>query len=388
MLVIFELFISIGVIFYSIVFVSDLHREYILLITSLNLIIVIPKALLQFVLVSTNRIHENSRSIILERILYGILAVIAILVGIRDYRYLIFIDLFAKIISLILTIYYCKEIVFGKSISLKVGLAEAFDNIKVGISLMFSNIANRSIIGIVRLGIERTWDVTTFAKVSLTLSVSNMLLLFINAVGTVLYPILRKTPNHKLPLIYKTMRNILIISFLGVIIVYYPANQILSLWLPDYADSLKYMALLFPICLYESKMSMLVITYFNTLRKEKLMLKINISILVLSIITTYITIRIFNNLTLTVLLITTLLAVRCVISEIVLSKILNISISFDILIELAMTTIFILFAWFIKGYLGMLLYIFVYFLYVYIKRKEIDELIKLLILLLKNKKKI
>ena len=38
-------------------------------------------------------------------------------------------------------------------------------------------------------------------------------------------------------------------------IFYYPIKLILSTWLPQYADSLRYMALLFPICIYESKMS-------------------------------------------------------------------------------------------------------------------------------------
>ena len=47
---------------------------------------------------------------------------------------------------------------------------------------MFANIASMLIIGVVRFGIERSWDVETFGKVSLTLSASNLMMLFINAV--------------------------------------------------------------------------------------------------------------------------------------------------------------------------------------------------------------
>lgn len=66
------------------------------------------------------------------------------------------------------------------------------ENISVGIKLMFANIASMLIIGIVRFGIERAWDVATLGKVSLTLSILNMII-FINAVGIIMFPTLRRT---------------------------------------------------------------------------------------------------------------------------------------------------------------------------------------------------
>ncbi|MFC5703543.1 lipopolysaccharide biosynthesis protein [Cohnella faecalis] len=385
LLIAFEILISAVFIIYSLFFVDNKDRAFILLIVSINIVIILPKALLQFVLLATNRINENARSIMLERILYGVIVIALIVIGVRDYKVLVSVDLFAKIISFMVTIYYCKEIVRGKTASLKMGLLEAFDNVKVGINLMFSNIASRSIIGIVRFGIEKNWDVITFGKISLTLSVSNMLMLFINAVGTVLYPVLRTTAKEKLPIIYTQMRNALIISFLGMVVVYYPASSILSSWLPKYSESLIYMALLFPICLYESKMSMLVITYFNTLRKEKVMLKINLVILALAVITTCISIYLFDSLTLTVLSITILLAIRCVISEVIISKILKINLMSDIILELVMTIAFIVFAWYVGGTGGMACYLLLYLVYAYLKRKDIKELVLFVLSILKRR---
>lgn len=370
----FEIIISIAIAIYALLFISDVERIFIIVLISLNIIIVLPKALLQFVLQATNRINEYAKSIMIDRVLYGVLVIVLVAIGIRNYKMLILIDLLGKIISFVVTITYCKEVVIGKAVNHKLGLIEAYDNVRVGINLMLSNIASRSIIGIVRLGIERNWDVATFGKVSLTISISNMLMIFIDAVGIVLYPILRNTPIEKLPQIYVKMRNVLIILFLGTIIVYYPTNVIFTLWLPKYADSLIYMAVLFPICIYESKMSMLVITYFNTLRQEKLMMKINLATLGLSIVISYLIIFILNSLTLIVLSITVLLAFRCIISEIMLSKILNVDIKLDIFLELMMTTIFILCAWFNDGFTGVLLYMTAYIIYLYFKRSDIIEI--------------
>src|SRR5699024_311861 len=98
-----------------------------------------------------------------------------------------------KFISLIFAAYACKEIVFKKIDSFYLTISEAIVNINIGIKLMFANIAGMLIIGIVRFGIERVWDVATFGKVSLTLSISKMIMIFINAIGIIMYPLLRRT---------------------------------------------------------------------------------------------------------------------------------------------------------------------------------------------------
>jgi len=105
---------------------------------------------------------------------------------------------------------------------------EAFENISVGIKLMFSNIASMLVIGFVRFGIERTWDVSTFGKVSLTLSISNLLMLFINAIGIIIFPVLRRIDQRKISLIYMTIRDLLMTVLLGVLLTYYPLKMILS----------------------------------------------------------------------------------------------------------------------------------------------------------------
>lgn len=71
-----------------------------------------------------------------------------------------------------------------------------------------------------------------------------------------------------------------------------------------------------------------------------------------------------------------LLAFRCALAELCLSKIMKISLGKDIILELGMTLIFILTGWFINSWLGVSLYGLAYLLYVIIKRKDIGRTIK------------
>ncbi|MTV97091.1 hypothetical protein GM532_13415, partial [Streptococcus pneumoniae] len=130
-------------------------------------------------------------------------------------------------------------------------IKESFDNIRVGINLMLSNIASSLIIGIVRLGIQWNWNIETFGKVSLTLSVSNLLMTFINAIGLVVFPLLRRTKAENLTKIYSNLRNVLMLIMFAILLIYYPLKIVLDLWLPAYQDALIFMTLIFPMSVYE-----------------------------------------------------------------------------------------------------------------------------------------
>ncbi|MBV1817953.1 hypothetical protein [Clostridium cochlearium] len=383
MLVISQLIIAAIISSFSFFIITDENRIFIFQMIALCLLFTNVRFMLLYILQCTNRIKEYAQITMIGRILYCSLIIVFLVVGVREYKLMIAADLIGRLISLSYASYSCRDIVFNKMSLFYFSFKEAFLNISVGIKLMFSNIASMLIIGNVRFGIERSWDVGTFGKVSLTLSISNLMMLFINAVGIIMFPILRRTDEKKLSNIYVTMRDFLMVILLGVLIAYYPLKVVLSAWLPKYSDSLMYMALVFPMCVFEGKMALLINTYLKTLRKEKLMLKINLISLGLSIIITFINTVLFKNLNLAIASIVVLLAFRCVLAEMFLSKILKISLCKDITIELTMTLIFILTGWFINSWLGVLLYAVAYIIYLAIKRKDITNTIKNIKLLMK-----
>lgn len=351
------------------------EKSIVFSLIGISIILLLPKTFLQYILQGTNRIREYATLVVLEKIVYLSVVILALISGTSSFSLIIAADLLGKLCALIYAIYQCRDIVFSKSESIQDSLHEVRENIRVGVKLMFATLASMLIIGIVRWAIEHQWDVTTFGKVSLTMSVSNLLMLLIRAVALIMFPLLRRTNIEKLSEIYKKLRTCIMIPLFGLLIFYYPMKVILSAWLPKYAESLKYMALLFPMCIFESKMSMLIETYMKTLRKEKLLLIVNMTTVMLSVVLTSITVFFLENLDLAVLSIVVLLAFRCVFAEILLSFSLDIHVVKDICLEVVLTSLFISVSWFVGGINGLEIYIVFYFIYLVIKAKDIKYLL-------------
>lgn len=384
-----ELFISqfiIGMLIwgFAVIFMEDTNRGFILQMVAIAMILTNTRIMLLYILQATNRIREYSRITIFDRIAYIFLITVLLFLGIRDFKLMIFADLVGKFISLFFAALSCKDIVFRRINTFYLTISESIINISVGIKLMFANIASMLIIGIVRFGIERAWDVATFGKVSLTLSISNMMMIFINAVGIIMFPILRRTNQDRLANIYSTMRDFLMAILLGFLIIYYPLKTFMAAWLPQYAESLLYMSLVFPMFIYEGKMALLINTYLKTLRREKVMLKINLVSMILSLFMTYITTQVFVNLDIAILNIVVLLAIRSAIAESYLARELNIRVRKDVLLEVLLTIVFILTGWFVNSWMTMIIYGIVYFIYLMIKRKDITGTIQNIKLLMKS----
>ncbi|MEZ0482152.1 hypothetical protein [Planococcus sp. SSTMD024] len=372
MLAVTQIVIALIISFFSIFIFQLEDKVYILQMTSACLVIVNLSNMLIFILQSTNRIKEYALVTIIGKVTYLVLLVVLLLmIGVTDFKLLIMADLIAKTILLSCVIYLCRDFIFLNISSFYFNFKETFENISVGIKLMLANIASLLVVGVVRFGIERSWDVSSFGKVSLTLSLSNFILVFINTLGIVLFPILRRADVGKLPLIYMSMRDLLMILLLAILIFYYPLQVILSMWLPEYSDSLKYMAFLLPICIYEGKVSLLINTYLKTLREEKSMLNINIISLILSSIFTFFTTIVMKSLDLAVLSIIIVLIIRCIFAEVILSKKLGISVYKDISLEFILTSMFIITAWYLNSWWVMILYGATYIIYLVIKSKDL-----------------
>lgn len=378
LLMVFEVFVALGISFFAVFGISDADRIFVLIGTALCCILLLPRTLLQYLLQGTNRIKEYAKNAVFEKSIYAALVLIMIFIGVREYKYLLLADIIAKTYTMVSLAWVCQDIVFGKGISLLKSIREAWINISAGIKLMFANVASMLIIGIVRFSIERNWDVPTFGKISLSISVSNLMMVFINAVSVVMFPLIRRMPQERWAANYKNLRIILVVPILGALLIYFPAKVILSTWLPNYAESLNYMALMFPICLFEGKMAMLVNTYMKALRMEKTILLVNGVSVVLSAATTAIIVFWLQNLTLAVLSIVILLAFRCALAEIMLARKINIFVIKDIVLEFLLVGLFIGVNWFVRSWISVMIYGGGYFVYVVIKGRIICNIVSLI----------
>ncbi len=346
---------------------NEIDKIFIFNMLSLTLLATNLRFFVIYLLQTTNLIKESARITIIDRLLYIFLLLTLIVGGIYSYKLMIIVDVIGRFVSLFYGIYICRDILIQKLTSFKLDSSEIIDNIKVGSNLMLSNVASMLIIGTVRFGIESRWDVSTFGKISLTLSLSNLIMTFINAIGIVVFPMLKRTEVSQLPGLYVKIRNRLMPVLLGFLILFFPLRTVLLYWLPNYADSLIYMALIFPISIFEGKMALLINTYLKAFRMERTILLVNLLSMLISFVLTGITTIIFSDLKLVALSITFLLFFRCFVAEMVLSKRLGISVALDALVEATIAGIFIVAAMFLPTALGLFFYSAIYSLYIWLK---------------------
>lgn len=353
------------------------QSEKVVIFFSLGLCIIIymPRALLHNLLQTTDKIKEYSYSIIIEKAVNIGLNLFGIFLRKSFFEWYIISELVGRLIATTYIFIVCKDIVFVHKLNVdNVEVKkEIKDNISAGIPLMISNVASMLVLGVVRQAIEIGWDIETFGKISLTLTCSNLLMTFINSVALVVFPMLKRIDESKLSSYYKILRTILITVTFGVLLLYYPGKTLLTMWLPNYADSLEYMAILLPICVYESKMSLLINTYMKTLRKEKQLLFINIVSVGMSIFSTFITCSLLKSLDMAILSIVLLFAIRCTVAEIILKKYIRIDIFKDIVGEVLLTVAFIISSWTIGGWIGVMVYAICYLIYIIIRHRIIKD---------------
>ena len=377
-LMIFELIVGVMIVVFANVFVPDVNRLHVIVLTCICMVIYIAKNYTTYILQATNRIKPYAIVTLIEKIIFAVIIIAAWVFLLGNYELIAIGDILGKLISTMVSLKYCKEILFCRMGNWKRTFQEIWINLSVGCKLLLANVAALLVNGIVRFAIERFWSIEVFGKVSLSMSLSNMLMVFISAISVVVFPMLKRMDEDKLGETYELIRNFLMIILLAALVFYYPAKHILTLFLPTYAESLKYMALMFPVCIFDSKISLLVNTYLKALRKEKTILIINISVVIVSMISTYFTVYIMHSLEMAVVSIVILMALQCAIAELYLSKYLGIDVIVDMVMEWILVTIFILASWFIDSWISMAIYFAAFIIYCIIKRDKIKSLIKVL----------
>ncbi|WP_074989263.1 MATE family efflux transporter [Pseudoalteromonas lipolytica] len=376
LLFVFQLILA----FLSLIFFtfSDFEHEkkFIIYMTLICMVVVNTRYMLLFTLQATYRIKEYSVITIFDRTSFLISVFLLLIFNFENFQFFIYADLTSKFLSLFLASYYCKDIVFRgfNDFDLKHALGQLVLNAKVGVKLMLSNIASKMIIGNVRLAIEVAWSVVVFGKISLMLSITGFVMIFINSIGLVLFPFLRRVDSSKLNAIYKVLRNALSVFLLFFLFFYYPVSSFLKYWLVDYKDVLIYLYIIFPIVVFEGKMSLLVNTYLKVLRKEKVLLKVNFLTVIVSLVVTSISVFVIGDLEVALYGILFVTAFRVVIFELYIERFLVIDLKKSIFLEVFVVFYFLFVNRMYSQYASFILYCALMLLVIFMARKSIFRL--------------
>lgn len=362
---VYEIFIASIIVAISLIWIEEQNKLNVILFTSLAMVVTNCRTFLLLLFQATNRIKEYASLARNDRYIFLLIALPYIFLGGKNYLILVFIDIFSKIVMLVYGCYIAKDLIFIKILALREVIVDIKNNIISGSSLMLSTIASGLITGSSRLFVENHWNISTFAKLSFTLSVSNMIMTFINAVSVVIFPLLRKTDWAILKELYLHIRGIFVAFSFAILLMFFPLVEIISSVLPEYKESIKFMGILFPMVIFEGRMSLLVSTFLKTIRKEKHILVSNLITLIISVLLAYFSVFILENLILVVVSILLSITLRCLVAEKLLSKELEIDVSRQVIAEILITVAFVICNRVFMSIIGFFVYLTIYVCYIF-----------------------
>lgn len=363
------------IISYSLIFVDDWNRWFIYITTAISLPIYNAIGFIGYIFQAVNKTKIYSLAVIIDKLFFIVIVIVLIILKSDSYKWFVLLSITGNLFALIYFIWKGNHIIFVRIESIKETFKEIRINISVGMNLMFSNIASLLILGMGRIIVDNKWGIEAFGKVSFSLTLATFLLSFIAQISMVLFPALRQTNENHQKKFYWMSRDLLGFVLSGFLLAYMPLYFMLGLWLPEYKESLLYLSLLLPLLTFEGKMNMLCTTYFKVLRREKLLLRINLISLTFSLMLCLISGYLINNIYAVVISLVIAVAFRSILSEFYLSKIMGGSVLKSILQESLLVIIFMLCTWFISPLGGFLIYLFSYGTYLIFSRKKIADVI-------------
>lgn len=322
----------------------------------------------------TNRISKYVVTAISQRLVYGLLVVLLLILRVNNFYWFIIVDLLGDFVALAISMAYNRELFFGKSILLKEALKELRINIAAGIILMLANWSSMLMVGGAKMIIQWHWGDLLFGKVSFAFSMSNVFLAFVTAISVVLFPSLQRIDKYKLPQMYKDIRNAISLILFFAMIFYFPCCWLLKLWLPKYSESLNYLGILLPLIVFSAKVSLLTNNYLKVYRKEKSMLLVNAVTIAIGLGLFVLCAYVFNNLTALLICVVFIIMFNAVLSEIIVMKTIHIKLIKKFIVEALMTIGFILCTSLFNLWMGGIIFAGLFAIYAAINYKSILEI--------------
>ena len=353
-------------------------KQVLLLLAGISAVFDIMRYMVQSVLHTVSRIQDYVQIVMLERLLFIAAAGVVLLLGFDSAVALVLSEIIARLLSMLYSFWVIRDTVCTRPARRKETLQEAKSEISIGCKLMWALLASQLVIGIIRFAIEQKWGVLQFGQISLTISLSNMIVTCVSAIGVVIFPMIKRMREDQMERIYTPTRMMMGALIWGCLLLFVPFKWTMIRWLPQYAGALEYLALLFPLCLYESRTAMLTTTYLKAYREEKNILKVNIASVLLSLAVAGLTVFVMESLILAVLAICLLCMAKAYMTEFYVCRHLRFPILRELLIESGMTVLFMASGWYCGYLMAFLLYALGYALYLLLEHRLLRSGMQLL----------
>ena len=349
----------------------DASRFYVMAWTAVYLVLINAAFFWGFVFQAINETRLFSVSTIVERVSFLVPLVVLLLLRCDDFRPYVIATVFAMCMQLAYSLYHSRDFLGSGLLNIAASVRETFNSMKVGISLTVANVASTLILGFSRFMIDSVWGIEQFGELSFVLSIVSFFLILASQASMVLFPALRQTNQTNLTTFFRTSSTLLGLFLPLLYLLYFPSVFLLEIWLPQFASTMFFFALLLPICVFDSKMDIVCMTYYKVTRQEKKILAINVVTMTGCAIACFLAAAVVRSIVLTVLAPVIAVVLRGLFADHAISKELNISHSRVWAGELFTTVCFIVIAKCVSGFLAPLIYLLVYSIFLAIFRKEL-----------------
>lgn len=324
----------------------------------------------------TNRINKYATIVIAQRLTYGLMVVMLLVLRVNDFRFYCMADLLGDLVATGLSLCFNRGMYWGKSLTAQEAFRELKRNVFAGIILMLANFSGSLIVGSAKMFVQWHWDKLIFGKVSFSFSLASVFTTFVTAISVVLFPSLKRLDPEALPRLYKNIRAMVSLVLFGMMCAYFPGRRILELWLPNYSESLIYLGYLLPIIIFSSKVNLLTNNYLKVYRKEKSMMLVNFCSVIGGIAVFAFCAYVIDSIVVLLLAIVAVIMANSIASEVVVFKVIGTRVVKEYFIEAAMVVAFVCFATFLPVWWGLAAYLAVFAGYCIVNRKTFATLVQ------------
>lgn len=340
--IIYQFVFAVILIFVGFFSLTASSRAFVIVSTAVFLLLNNLSNFLGFLFQSMNETKKYSISVLIDRLIFLIPLSVFLVLRCNDFKLYILAYACSKTCCLLYCIYYSRDILSAKKYPLKETFALSMNSIRIGFKLTIANISSMLIVGIARALVDMNWGIKEFGQVSFALSLVTFFLTFVSQASLVLFPALRTIDRKELVHIYSSIKLFMSYFFPFAYLIYFPIAWIMRLWLPQYSTAISYLAILMPICVFDTKMDICCITYMKVMRMEKQLLSLNFSCVCISAIGCYFAAKIFHSIHSILIVAVLIVILRSVIAEILVNQKLNIASDNITLFELFVTILFII----------------------------------------------
>lgn len=374
---IFQLVVTVAVFILS-YFIEDQYKSIIIKCLSLILVITNFRFYFIYLLQACGRVKEYSNIQIYERILLVIIFVF-LLFKRKDFYSIIYADIFSKLLTLLLAIYYCRDIFLLRANDFKKSIIDSAKNINDGSKLMLANIISMLTTGVIKFAIENKFGIVAFGEICLAITFSNLCINILNSLGIVYMPMIKTQSLDISKKVYYNLHLIIDTFVFFSMIFYYPLKNIALYFLPNYANSFIYLSLTFPILYFCCLQALLLVTFLKAYRCEKILMYINLIVLLFSIVYSFIGVSILKSIEFCAIGMTLVYFIKISLYELAILKYVNIPNCTKFIFDsLVMCGAFCLINYFIHSILSLFLYIIVFILYAILNLSSIKKAVLIL----------